>query len=84
MAEKLKPNERLVCVGSTALRAPDGAFLPSVPLYIKVDESAVDLKTGLTPGEAELQDDIAAVLAPMFKQYMDGVKALERGTRGGK
>lgn len=84
MAEILKPHERLVCVGATALRAPDGTFLPSVPLYIKVSDSAVNPKTGLTEGEEEMCDDIAAVLAPHFKEYMDGIKEMEREQRGGK
>lgn len=79
MAERLKENEMLVCVGTAALRAPDGGFLPSVKLYVKVDESHVDKKTGLSEGEQELQTDIAAVLALKFKQYMDGVKELEGG-----
>ena len=78
MAITLKPNQRLVCAGQTALRSPDGTPLPAVPMYIIVDESVIDPKTGLAPGEAEMHDDIAAVLAPMFKQYMDGVEELEK------
>ena len=79
MAEKLKQNQRLVCVGQTALRGPDGTPLHAVPMYIVVDKSAVDPQSGLVQGEADAQDDIAAVLAPLFKQYMDGVEALEKG-----
>jgi hypothetical protein len=42
----LKKNERLVLAGNTALRAPDGTPLPSVPTYIiasinKADPAAV-------------------------------------------
>lgn len=70
---KLKPNQHLVCIGQTALRGPDGTPLPSVPMYIIADKSTVNPKTGHTLGEAETLDDIAAVLAPMFKQYVDGV-----------
>ena len=74
MARKLKDNESLVCIGSTALRAPDGTPYPSVPMYVIVDESQVDKKTGLSEGENELNNDIAKVFAGKFKQYVDGVK----------
>ena len=77
MAERLKDGEMLVCVGRTAMRRADGSFLPSVPLYIKVHESQVDAETGLSQGEAELNNDIAKVLAGKFKQYMDGVRETE-------
>lgn len=80
MARKLKENEYLVCVGSTAMRAPDGTPYPSVPMYVIVDESQVDKKTGLSEGETELNNDIAKVLAGKFKQYVDGVK--EAGLAG--
>lgn len=78
MAETLKPNERLVCVGATAMRAPDGSFLPSAPLYVKVSESEVNSNTGLSKGEEELMTDIGGVLAQKFKQYVDGIKELEQ------
>ena len=67
MAKRLQQNEMIACVGSAAIRAPDGTPLPSVPLYVIVDAKTVNQKTGLAPGEAEVQGDIAAVLAPMFK-----------------
>lgn len=84
MAETLKPKERLQWVGSTALRAPDGTFLPSVPLYIKVPASTVNPNSGLSAGEEELLDDIAAVLVPRFKQYIDGIEAMKRAQRSKK
>lgn len=37
MSRDLKPSERLVQIGQTALRAPDGSFLPAQPLYIIVE-----------------------------------------------
>ena len=84
MAAMLKTNERLVRIGETALRAPDGTPLPTVPMYIIVDEKAVDTKTGLTKGEAELSHDIASLLAPKFKEYMDGVKRKKINSRGAR
>lgn len=76
MAVTLKPNERLVCVGQTALRAPDGTPLPAVPLYKIVDAGEVCIETAmLTKGECGLYDDIAAVFGEKYKQYIDGVQA---------
>ncbi len=58
--------ETYIQIGETALRDPvTGAFLPSVPLYIKADDSAI-------AGEEQLIQDIGRVLAGKFKQYMDG------------
>jgi|GEM_PF-483801 len=85
MAMKLKANERLVCVGQTALRAPDGTPLPAVPLYKIVDASEVgaECSGNLTTGESGLYDDIAAVFGQKFKQYVDGVEAAGAGSLGG-
>jgi len=38
----LQPNERLVCVGKTALRAPDGTPLEGVPQYMIVQADKAD------------------------------------------
>jgi len=81
MARLLAPNERLVLIGSTAMRAPDGTPYPSVPMYIIVDESQVNEKTGLSHGEEELIEDISGLLAKKFKQYYDAAQALERQQR---
>ena len=77
MATILKENERLVCVGQTAARAPNGDFLPAVPMYRIVDVGDMeDFKAAeLTTGEAGLYDDIGAVFGGKFKQYMDGLQA---------
>lgn len=77
MTRILKPNERLVCVGQTALRAPDGTFLPVVPLYRIVEAGDVKYfseRPALTPGESGLYDDIAAVFGSKFKEYVDGLE----------
>ena len=78
--QTLKKNERLVCVGQTALRAPDGKPLHAVPLYKVVDvKEAGELieadKTTLTTGESGLYDDIAAVFGDKYKQYVEGCRA---------
>jgi len=75
--------EKYICVGSTALRAPDGSFLPSVPLYVKVEENTADNDTGLSTGETGLYDDIGASLLPLYKNYINGVKLFEKETRSG-
>ena len=43
MSRDLKPTERLVQIGQTALRAPDGSFLPAQPLYIIVEAAPMTL-----------------------------------------
>lgn len=80
MTATLKENQRLVCVGQTALRAPDGTFLPAVPLYKIVcvdyadERGSTPCTEELTKGESGLYDDIAAVFGEKFKQYVDGVE----------
>ncbi len=54
---KLKKNERLVYAGETALRAPDGTPLPSVPQFVIV---GVDEAAG---GVVELQKNERLILA---------------------
>ena len=80
---KFMSKEKYICVGSTALRAPDGSFLPSVPLYIKVEEIAGDNGDGITTGETEHYNDIGASLLPLYKNYINGVKLFEKETRSG-
>jgi len=75
MAILLKPHERLVCIGSSALRAPDGTPLDSVPIYKIVDESSVNAETGMSDCEADFYEKtVARKLAPRFKQYTDELK----------
>jgi|BioPla2DNA2_1021312.scaffolds.fasta_scaffold16687_7 hypothetical protein len=52
-------------VGVTALRGPDGSFLPSVPLYIRATPEA-------KAAEEALIGDIASVLAERMKTYVEG------------
>ena len=51
----------LIQVGQTALRAADGSFLPSVPLFVLVDGD--QLKNGLTDGEAQQARQLAQTIA---------------------
>jgi len=75
MVVKLKENQRLVCVGQTALRAPDGTPLPAKPMYIITDDDTAGNAEDLTISESGLYDDLAAVLGSKFKQYADGLQA---------
>jgi len=75
MATLLQPHERLVCIGSSALRAPDGSPLESVPIYKIVGESSVNSETGMSDCEAEFfEKTVARRLAPKFKKYTDELK----------
>lgn len=61
-------SEEYIQVGVTAMRGPDGSFLPAVPLYIRADDSA-------KAGEARLTEDIGRLLAARMKAYVDGNRA---------
>jgi len=52
MVELLKPHERLVYAGTTALRAPDGTPLESVPQYMIVSADEAE-----PASVAELRED---------------------------
>jgi len=81
MAEKIKcPKcgheimEMRVCVGKEALRAPNGDYLPTVPLYKIVDASEVNPQTGLTVGEEIALTDVTKLFAGVHRQYVHGNK----------
>ncbi len=59
--------EKYIQVGVTAMRGPDGKFLPAVPLYIKAEDGAEE-------AEEELIHDFAHLLALRMKEYIDGCK----------
>ena len=59
--------EKYIQVGVTAMRGPDGNFLPAVPLYIKAEEGAEE-------AEEALIHDIGHLLALRMKAYIDGCK----------
>lgn len=67
-------SEQYIQVGVTALRSPDGSFLPSVPLYIKATPEA-------KAAEEALIQDIAGVLAQKMKQYMDETRKIKSENR---
>lgn len=61
-----------VQIGITALRAPDGTFLPSVPIYAEVPKATDE---GLAPVEDKTVGELSRIFAGKFKQYIDGVNA---------
>lgn len=78
MARLLKEGEQLVQIGVTALRAPNGDFLPSVPMYIIEGGAQAAKATGMTAGERAACDELVRRMADDFKAYMDDMDALER------
>ncbi len=62
-------NDGYIQIGVTAMRGPDGSFLPAVPLYIKAEDSA-------RAGEAQLTEDIGRLFAARMKAYIDGNRAV--------
>lgn len=61
---KAEQQPEYIQVGVTALRAPDGSFLPAVPLYIR---SGPETKAA----EEALTQDITGILAQRMKLYID-------------
>lgn len=73
MSRDLKPTERLVQIGQTALRAPDGSFLPAQPLYIIVEAAPDEPQDKpFSTGEEELLTDVSGIFAKKFAQYVQG------------
>jgi len=78
MAVVNSAGEHFVQIGVTALRDPAGAFLPAVPLYIKVDADQVNKKTSMSVSEEKLCADISGIFAEKFGQY---VRAIRKGAQ---
>ena len=70
MARVLAEGEALVEVGVMGLRAPDGSITENVRLFRIVSARDVNPKSGMTRGEEQACEDIAAVLAEKFGQYI--------------
>lgn len=69
-------NEHFIQVGITALRGPTGAFLPAVPIYIKVSQEHTPKKGKMPDVEQNLVADISGIFAEKFRQY---VQAANKG-----
>lgn len=79
MARVLAEGEALVEVGVMGLRAPDGSITENVKLFRIVSARDVNPKSGMTRGEEQACEDIAAVLAEKFGQYIrDSRKAVAK------
>lgn len=79
MARVLAEGEALVEVGVMGLRAPDGSITENVKLFRIVSARDVNPKSGMTRGEEQACEDIAAVLAEKFGQYIrESRKAVAR------
>lgn len=79
MAEFTKDGQAFVQIGVTAMRdRATGKFLPSRPLYIKVDANEIDSQTGLYHGEQELINDVAGVFADKMKKYITETKRMNK------
>ena len=66
--EGTRKNGTFIQVGVTALRAPDGKFLPAVPIYIEADQQA-------EAAEEKLIGDIGRLFAARMRAYVDGCRA---------
>lgn len=71
----MNKKETFVQIGVTALRSPDGSFLPSVPLYVKVPAEDVSPGGEYIGSEPVLQD-VAEVFADKYRQYIKAQRAV--------
>jgi hypothetical protein len=75
MARVLEVDERLVQIGQTALRAPDGTFLPAQPLYIIVSSADADqADERFSEGEGQAMTDVSGIFAEKFARYAKGMR----------
>ena len=63
----------LVRVGTTALRGPDGNFLPSVPLYADVPDKEIQ-DSGLTKTAEKSCDEFLKICGSKINKYIDDCK----------
>ena len=78
----MSKKETFVQIGVTAMRSPDGTFLPSVPLYVKVpaeDGTPCGEHAGDNP---EIQD-VSGVFANKYRQYVEAQRAFNAAKNGG-
>lgn len=73
--------ETFIQIGVTAMRAPDGSFLPSVPLYAKVPVTDIDPQSGLYVGEEKALRDVGKVFADKFREYVNGGGVVPRSRK---
>lgn len=64
----MKKTGSFVQVGVTALRGPDGKYLPAVPIYVEANKQSEEAERGLI-------EDLGKLLAAQMKQYVDGCRA---------
>ena len=72
MTRTLKEGEVLVHFATRALRGPDGMPIGTEELYKIVPADQVKAhESGAAP---VIDEDVAAMMAGKFKQYMDGIR----------
>jgi|GEM_PF-6798700 len=84
MAIKLEEGQSLVHYKTVGERDDKGNFVRSIPLYAIVSDGDLVENTRMTPAEVEACQRIVNGMHEKFKQYVDGVKALELQRAAGK
>jgi hypothetical protein len=65
--------ERFVQIGTTALRdRATGGFLPSIPLFVRVEDVGGVGESGLPSAEEKALREVGAIFAKNMKKYIDG------------
>jgi len=73
--------EKLVQVGTVAIRTPDGEPSPSIPIYKPLAECAFDAESITAKNDTLADDAMYEKLLPPFEKYMDEKKRLEKEIR---
>lgn len=60
---------KFVQIGTTALRGPDGCYLPSVKIYIEVPDDKDEMEM-----EQNMITDFAGLNAKKYREYIEKLK----------
>ena len=66
-----KQKEVFLKIGDSALRAPDGSILQSIPIYVRVPAEDVDENTGIYKGEEPLIEATADAVKDLVRNYIE-------------
>jgi hypothetical protein len=74
--------EKFTQIGQTALRDPvTGDYLPSIPLFVRVEDIGGAGASGLPSAEENALRDVGKLFAKKMKRYIEGGGLLETERR---
>jgi hypothetical protein len=72
---------RVIPIGVTALREPDGTPMKSITMYVDADEAQAAGLVPMPEKETAASCDVAGLFTAKHKAYIQAVKAAERETK---